>query len=273
MIDNTSIVQQCLELSKRIIPCVDLKNLKWKNGKPKPNEAYCPTEIEHLANIVTHGIAILPCILGTYELCWRSESFMQLFAALIYGATLVFLFSISTCFHCVFFRNQNGHLKDCLHRCDRAMIYIFIAGSYFPWLMLCHIPHGGWAISMRWLIWIFALLGIVYQQTFHEQYKCLETCLYLFIGIMPAVAIFSEVDSSAMFELKLGGIFYTFGVFFFKADGRISCAHAIWHVFVIAGATVHYYAILTHLYKLPGETGGGAGVVGDYDPSVARQEL
>lgn len=87
-------------------------SLKWKNGKPKPNEAYCPTEIEHLANIVTHGIAILPCILGTYELCWRSESFMQLFAALIYGATLVFLFSISTCFHCVFFRNQNGYSTE-----------------------------------------------------------------------------------------------------------------------------------------------------------------
>lgn len=157
-------------------------------------------------------------------------------------------------------------MKDVLHRCDRAMIYIFIAGSYFPWLTIHNIPVDGWSSSMKWIIWLMAVMGIVYQQAFHEKYKTLETLFYVFMGVFPALPIVTEVSTmtflsipafkfvlfqhefSGMSELKMGGILYVIGIVFFKSDGSIPCAHAIWHLFVVLAAGVHYFAILNNLY-------------------------
>ncbi|KRT80747.1 hypothetical protein AMK59_5789, partial [Oryctes borbonicus] len=251
MIHNNSIIQQCIEFLWKIVPWHQLKNLHWKNKKPKPKEAYIPTKIEHVANVVTHAIGVIPSLLATHELWSRSYNGAQFISTIIYGATLVFLFSISTSFHCVFYSSKNGPLKDLLHRCDRAMIYIFIAGSYFPWLTIQQFPDNGWSSSMKWFIWLLAFLGITYQQAFHEKYKSLETCFYLVMGIFPALPIITEhYGFSGMLELKVGGIFYVIGIIFFKADGSIPCAHAIWHVFVVIAASVHYYAILTNLYPV-----------------------
>ena len=77
------------------------------------------------------------------------------------------------------------------------MIYLFIAGSYTPWLSLCTLPHDGFAYHLRWGIWPLSLLGIVYQQLFHEKYKWLETTFYLVIGIVPgALAVLEMVSLS-----------------------------------------------------------------------------
>ena len=67
------------------------------------------------------------------------------------------------------------------------MIYLFIAGSYTPWLSLCTLPPDGFAYHLNWAIWPLAFLGIVYQQLFHEKYKWLETTFYLVIGIVPGL--------------------------------------------------------------------------------------
>jgi len=92
-------------------------------------------------------------------------------------------------------------LKDALHRCDRAMIYIFIAASYFPWLNIEYFSDND-LFSMRYVVWIMAIMGILYQQIFHEKYKMLETIFYVVMGIGPSVAILNVV--SKMFELLLG---------------------------------------------------------------------
>lgn len=84
-------------------------------------------------------------------------------------------------------------LKDMLHRGDRAMIYVFIAASYFPWLTIQPFPLAGWTAELWWIVWVLASLGILYQQLFHERYKCLETFFYLFMGIVPSVAIINMV--------------------------------------------------------------------------------
>lgn len=77
------------------------------NRKALPKEAYCPTPIEHIANIVTHGIWVIPSIWATLYLITRSKSGDQLLSALVYGATLTILFSVSTSFHCVFYFNHH----------------------------------------------------------------------------------------------------------------------------------------------------------------------
>lgn len=78
------------------------------NEKATSKEAYRPTQAEHIANVITHGVWIVPSVLATLELFSRSHNATQYLSALIYGATLIFLFSISTSFHCVFYRNRRG---------------------------------------------------------------------------------------------------------------------------------------------------------------------
>ncbi|XP_026473106.1 monocyte to macrophage differentiation factor-like isoform X2 [Ctenocephalides felis] len=232
------------------IPWQQLRDVNWMNKKACANQAYIPTQVEHIANVITHGVWVVPSILAGLELLRRSTNTTQYLSAIIYGAALTMLLTVSTFFHSVFYCNKNKQLKDALHRCDRAMIYVFIAGSYFPWLTITPEPQMTTVIvAMRWVVWLLAALGILYQQIFHERYKTFETLLYLIMGVGPSIVILlSDHELSGLAELKLGGVLYILGVFFFKADGSIPCAHAIWHLFVVLAAAVHYYAILNYLY-------------------------
>ncbi|XP_055373250.1 monocyte to macrophage differentiation factor [Condylostylus longicornis] len=237
---------------------IELKQIAWKNPRAMPGCQYSPTRIEHFLNIFTHGIWILPALFGTVELVSRSYSRTQLIAAWIYGLALIFLFVISTIFHSVSYVNcckghrRNRQIKDVFHRCDRAMIYVFIAGSYFPWLHLVHFaPYSLVFESLQWIIWVLAALGITYQQIFHERFKCLETFLYIVMGLGPSLVVLaSGHEFPGMVELKWGGCIYIIGVCFFKSDGIIPLAHAIWHLFVALAASVHYFAILKYLFPM-----------------------
>ncbi|EEB16613.1 monocyte to macrophage differentiation protein, putative [Pediculus humanus corporis] len=226
-----------------------LQQIKWKNCRAAPNSAYIPTTIEHCANVLTHGVWVVPSILGFLNLIERSQNFAQFWAALIYGASLILIFTVSTSFHCVFFCSRDRQLKDFLHRCDRAVIYIFIAASYFPWVTLRSSPEGTIAKHLSWIIWVLAFCGISYQQIFHEKYKRLETFFYVFMGVAPALVVLNNwTDLSGFQELQLGGILYGIGIIFFKLDGAVPCAHAVWHLFVAVAAGIHYRAILHHLF-------------------------
>ncbi|XP_034180946.1 monocyte to macrophage differentiation factor 2 isoform X1 [Osmia lignaria lignaria] len=235
---------------KNLIQFQRIKEIKWMNPRACTNEAYVPTSIEHVANVATHGIWVVPSVIAGWELVRRSITWSQLISAYVYGTSLILVFTVSTFFHSVHYCNNNRQLKDALHRCDRAMIYIFIAASYFPWLNVDHFPDDELMFAMRYLVWIMAILGILYQQIFHERYKMLETIFYLIIGIGPSVAIINVSHYYDIAELKMGGFFYIFGLLFFKSDGRIPCAHAIWHVFVVIAAGLHYYAILSHVFPM-----------------------
>lgn len=225
------------------------KQIKWMNERASPNEAYVPTTIEHVANVCTHAACVAPAGLAAQVLLSRSVSRPQAISAVVYGIALCLLFCVSTTFHSFCYcRTSDCQLRHFLHRCDRAVIYIFIAGSYFPWLTVgsisCYMLR-----ELRWIIWLLAVIGIVYQQVFHERYKKLELSLYLVMALGPAlIIVISNHQIPAMNELKLGGILYLIGVLFFKLDGKIPFAHAIWHIFVALAASVHYVAILQNLF-------------------------
>ncbi|CAK9833019.1 Monocyte to macrophage differentiation factor 2 [Anthophora retusa] len=236
---------------KNLLQFQRIKEVKWMNPRACTNEAYTPTSVEHMANVATHGIWVLPSILGSLELIRRSTTWTQLISAYVYGTSLILVFTVSTFFHSVHYCNNNRQLKDALHRCDRAMIYIFIAASYFPWLNVDYFSEDELLFTMRYGVWVMAILGILYQQIFHERYKMLETIFYLVMGICPSIAIINHHYYNIA-ELKMGGFLYIFGLVFFKSDGRIPCAHAIWHLFVAIGAGFHYYAILCHVFPVVG---------------------
>ena len=122
-----------------------------------------------------------------------AETPQQYWAAWIYGFVLTGLFSVSTIFHTIASFEKSSLWRDLFHRGDRAMIYLFIAGSYTPWLTLKSYQPNGWASQLSWAIWILACLGIIYQQLFHEKYKWLETTIYLTVALAPAIAVYEMV--------------------------------------------------------------------------------
>ncbi|XP_064610956.1 monocyte to macrophage differentiation factor 2-like isoform X2 [Liolophura sinensis] len=215
------------------------------NNRARPGQAYCPTDVEHIANVITHGLWILPSVAGIMWMVYLARSELEFLSAVIYGLSLVLLFSVSTTFHAISYSGKCGSLKNFFHIGDRAVIYIFIASSYTPWLTLKDM--GSWGCQFLCLVWLLAAIGIAYQYTFHEQYKWLETLFYLVIAISPSVAIVTMKESSGLVEMTAGGMVYMAGVIFFKCDGLIPFAHAIWHCFVIVGALFQYYAVCTYL--------------------------
>ncbi|EPQ15598.1 Monocyte to macrophage differentiation factor 2 [Myotis brandtii] len=192
------------------------------NHRVPAHQRYQPTEYEHAANCATHALWIIPSFLGSSNLYLLSDDVWETVSAWIYGLGLCGLFVVSTVFHTVSWKKR--HLRLNLREL------------------------GPWAAHMRWLVWVMASVGTVYVFFFHERYKLLELLCYVVMGFFPAVVILSMPNTEGLWELVTGGAFYCLGTVFFKSDGRVPFAHAIWHLFVAFGAGTHYYAIWRYLY-------------------------
>ncbi|XP_067355215.1 monocyte to macrophage differentiation factor 2-like isoform X2 [Channa argus] len=199
--------------------------VRFMNNRVPPNKRYQPTEYEHAANCATHALWIIPSLLGSSVLHFQSEDQWERLSAWVYGAGLSSLFIISTLFHTVSWKKS--HLRLNLREL------------------------GPWACHMRWLVWVMASFGTTYVFFFHERYKLMELICYTVMGVFPALVILSMPEQSGLYELLVGGAFYCLGMVFFKSDGIVPFAHAIWHMFVATGAAIHYYAIWKYLYAQP----------------------
>uniref|UniRef100_A0A674DU10 Monocyte to macrophage differentiation associated 2 n=1 Tax=Salmo trutta TaxID=8032 RepID=A0A674DU10_SALTR len=221
---------------------------RFMNGRVPSSKRYRLTDYEHAANCATHGLWIIPSLVGGSVLYFLSVDQWQAAAAWLYGAGLSGLFISSTLFHTVAWkiRHLRGAAFPHATCVTHVAIYFFIAASYTPWLMLREL--GPWSSHMRWIIWIMAVIGSTYVYYFHERYKLVELLGYVAMGAGPALVILSMADTAGLCELAVGEIFYVVGVAFFKSDGVVPFAHAIWHLFVAMGAATHYYAIWRHLY-------------------------
>ncbi|XP_039204735.1 monocyte to macrophage differentiation factor isoform X1 [Crotalus tigris] len=225
---------------------------KFMNHPAPANSRYKPTCYEHAANCYTHAFLIFPAIIGSALLHRLSEDQWEKITAWIYGVGLCALFIVSTVFHIISWKKSHLRtMEHCFHMCDRMMIYIFIAASYAPWLNLREL--GPLASHMRWFIWLMAAGGAFYVFLYHEKYKIVELFFYLAMGFSPALVVTSMNNTDGLQELAWGGVIYCMGVIFFKSDGIIPFAHAIWHLFVATAAAVHYYAIWKYLYRSPAD--------------------
>ncbi|XP_051792263.1 monocyte to macrophage differentiation factor isoform X2 [Erpetoichthys calabaricus] len=223
---------------------------RFMNSRAASNCRYQPTCYEHAANCYTHAFLIVPAFLGTSLLYRLSDDCWEKLTAWVYGMGLCALFLVSTVFHIISWKKSHMRMMEhCFHMCDRMVIYFFIAASYAPWLNLREL--GPLAAHMRWFVWIMAAGGTIYVFKFHEKYKLIELFFYLTMGFFPALVVTSMNNTDGLQELALGGFVYCLGVIFFKSDGIIPFAHAIWHIFVAMAAAVHYYAIWKYLYKSP----------------------
>lgn len=197
---------------------------------------------EEIANSVIHGIGAL--------LSLGALSVITVFAALrgtawhvvscaIYGSTLVLLYLASTLYHAL----PGARLKKTFKAIDHASIYLLIAGTYTPFLL---VPlRGPWGWSLFGVIWGVALGGVVFKIFFAGRFKGLSLALYLILGWMALVALRPLVQAlprAGLIWLVAGGLCYTLGVVFYVLPRRY--AHAVWHLFVLAGSAAHFIGIM-----------------------------
>ena len=154
---------------------------------------------------------------------------------------MVLLYLTSTLYHAL----PNGRAKRLWLRLDYCAIFLFIAGSYTPFALGA--LHGPWGWTLLGLVWSIALVGVILKSTDKLSHPWVSTGLYLGMGwlvLIAAVPMVERVPTEGLVWLLAGGLAYTLGVIFFVLDSRIRYAHAVWHLFVVAGTSCHFFAVL-----------------------------
>jgi hemolysin III len=203
--------------------------------------------LEEWANSLTHGIGAAFAIAGLVMMLVvtiGTGNAWHIVSASIYGSTLVVMFLASTFYHAV----QYAPARKVLRQADHMAILYLIAGSYTPITLVT--LNGAWGWSLFAVIWGLTAVGTVLQLTPVKKYKALMVGLYLTMGWVAVVAAKPLIDNMSVAGLGLivaGGLAYTGGVVFY-VNNRIPFNHAIWHLFVLAGATLHYFAMLFFVF-------------------------
>ena len=167
----------------------------------------------------------------------------QLSAAIVFGITLLLLYTASTLYHAI----QHPTAKGRLQIFDHCAIYLLIAGTYTPFTLIGLRGSVGWWLFAA--IWTLALAGVVFKLFYTGRFRRLSTFIYIAMGWLVVVAakpMFHALDAATLAWLLAGGIAYTAGTaFYLRPHARWS--HAIWHLFVIVGSLCHYVAVMRHL--------------------------
>jgi len=202
------------------------------------------SEKEELLNVVTHGAGVIFSMYVLWDLLVKTESMAQGTSALIYGASLFLLFLASTLYH----SSSSERARSFFKKCDHCAIYILIAGTYTPFLVLS--LSGLLSTLTLVFIWSLAVGGVCYKLFVKNENKKVSLTTYLLMGWF-AVAIvyplYLNVNINALWWLLSGGIFYSLGTLFYSAKHR-QYSHAIWHIFVILGCVCHFIAISHYVY-------------------------
>jgi hemolysin III len=218
-----------------------------KDAAPKPRLPEY-TLGEEIANSVTHGVGALLSLVGTAVLLYRAArdgTTLHVVSFAVYGSCLFLLHLSSTLYHAL----RPPRAKRVFRVFDHCSIYLLIAGTYTPFLLLS--LWGRWGLTLLVAIWTLAVAGIVFKSLFIGRLQKASVFLYILMGWMIVVAAreaWARVPHAAIGFVAAGGLFYTLGVAFY-AWKSLPYNHAVWHLFVLGGSVCHYVAIL--LYLMP----------------------
>ena len=194
---------------------------------------------EELLNTLSHGIGLIVALVGLVLIVLKAQGTMEISTVSIYGGTLVFMFLASTLYH-GFSRTK---AQKGLKLLDHSAIYLLIAGTYTPLLM---ISLDGWvSIASIVFIWLMAVGGVAFKIITHNKYPKVSMATYLAMGwfsVAIAYPLYLSVAAGGLWLLLAGGLFFTLGVFFYRAKHK-EYTHAIWHMFVVGGCACHFLSV------------------------------
>jgi len=201
---------------------------------------------EELFHAISHGAGVLLSIAGLSWMLYVSIGAAdpwRIAASIVYGSSLIVLFLASTMYHAL---HRSPH-RPLFKLLDHCAIYLLIAGTYTPFLLVAMRTQTGW-----WLfgaIWTLATAGILTKLWFRNRFPRLALAGYLIMGWLVVIAapqVIDAVGNGGVAWLVAGGLSYTIGAVFY-AWKRLVFSHAIWHVFVLLGGLCHFLAVIRHV--------------------------
>lgn len=201
---------------------------------------------ERLFNTITHGIgsvlSIVALVLMVVYASYNSDAW-SIVGVSIFGSTLILLYMSSTLYHAF----SNGRVKQIFKTLDQSFIYLLIAGTYTPVLLITLRNTLGWTVFG--LVWAMAIGGITHRIFFFDKLKKLSLISYIVMGWLSLI-VFKSLLNAAPAELVvwllIGGAFYTGGLIFYSWE-KLPFNHAIWHLFVLGGSFSHFMGIYLYL--------------------------
>jgi hemolysin III len=199
---------------------------------------------EEIANSISHGIGLAAALVATPFLvvhAIRRGDTGFIVGASLFAATMVLLYLASTLYHAL----PRGEAKRVFQIIEHSAIFLLIAGTYTPFTL--GVLRGAWGWMLLVLVWGLAVAGVALKAFDRLSYPIVSTGLYLLMGWLILIAgnqLYVRIPSSGLLWLVSGGVAYTAGVAFYATDSRLRYGHYIWHLFVMAGTTCHYFAVL-----------------------------
>lgn len=216
------------------------------SGKEKNSVMY--TVGEEIFNSVSHGVGVLLAVAALVMLIVFAVMYSDGYAlagALVYGISLILLYTMSMVYHIV----QSRKAKGVLRIFDHCSIFILIAGTYTPYLLGPLRGVMGWTIFG--IIWGVTVIGIVLNAVNLEKFKRLSLICYVLMGwgiVLSIKPMMARVALPGIVLLAAGGVVYTIGVIFYVLK-KYRYMHSVWHLFVLAGSVLHYFSILLFVLK------------------------
>ena len=206
-------------------------------GNEKLRERYVQTPKEEFFNSFSHAVGALFAIYAIVILSVYSKTPMQCATSVIYASMLFILFQSSACYHAM----TNETAKIVFRKIDHSAIYLLIAGTYTPLLMLAvDFPNS---VALMAMVWYLAITGIVFS-CLSLKFKHLSIGLYLLMGWLSVFMIVPLWHKSPMsvIYLLIGGLMFTLGSLFYMQEKKYM--HLVWHLFVLGGAVMHFLSIV-----------------------------
>jgi hemolysin III len=200
-------------------------------------------------NSITHLVGAVLALVGLGALLtigFQQNNFLLLLSFTIFGLTLVLLYTMSTLYHSF----HPPKLKKFFQKVDHASIYLLIAGTYTPYMLVSLIDGNG--TLMLSFIWLLAFLGIMLDMFLKKRIELLQTSIYLIMGwvcVLEYSNLQAAIPDAGVLWLTVGGIAYTVGIIFYVLDdmNRLPHAHGIWHLFVLTGSISHFISIVGYV--------------------------
>ncbi len=207
-------------------------------------EARAQTWGEELANAISHGIGFLLAVASLpilVHFAAQRGGAASVVGASLFAATMIVLYLVSALYHAL----PQGSAKRWFNRLDHAAIFLFIAGSYMPFLF--GVLRGAWGWSLFGIVCAAAALGIAAKLFDRLRHPLWSTGLYVAMGWVALLAIVPLVErmpGEGLAWLLAGGLAYTLGAVVFHFDSKLRYGHFVWHLFVMAGSACHFAAAL-----------------------------
>jgi len=202
--------------------------------------------VEEVANSLTHGFGFILSLAGfvfLLVLAALKGDGWHLASSVIYGSSLVVLYAASTIYHTA----TDPVMKKRLQVLDHCCIYLLIAGSYTPFVLIA--LRNGFGFVLLAVVWTTAVFGIAMKIIFRERFKAVGIVLYLlmgWLGVVAAPPLYTALGMTPLALVAAGGLSYTAGMIFFGWHS-IRHNHAIFHVFVLGGSILHFIAVARYV--------------------------